>query len=58
MKRWGFKGMPATHGTTKTHRRGGNIGGGNLKAGVWAGTKMPGNMGLRRRIHRGLRVSY
>lgn len=25
MKRWGFKGQPATHGQTKTHRRPGAI---------------------------------
>lgn len=45
MKRWGFKGMPATHGVTKSHRRGGNIGGGGEKGRVWPGTKMPGHMG-------------
>lgn len=39
MKRWGFKGMPATHGVTKTHRRPGNIGSGGAKARVWPGTK-------------------
>lgn len=38
MKRWGFKGMPATHGATKTHRRPGNIGSqGNAR--VWPGKK-------------------
>lgn len=37
MKRWGFKGMPATHGVTKTHRRPGNIGSGGQKARVWPG---------------------
>jgi len=47
MKRHGFKGMPATHGVTKSHRRGGNIGGGGEKARVWPGTKMPGHMGNR-----------
>lgn len=47
MKRWGFKGMPATHGVTKTHRRAGNIGSGGQKARVWPGTKMPGFMGGR-----------
>lgn len=56
MKRWGFKGMPATHGVTKTHRRPGNVGGGSKKAGIWLGTKMPGNMGLRRRIHKGAKI--
>ncbi|GBP87001.1 39S ribosomal protein L3, mitochondrial [Eumeta japonica] len=45
MKRWGFKGMPASHGVTKTHRRPGNIGSGGGKARVWPGTKMPGHMG-------------
>lgn len=39
MKRWGFKGMPATHGVTKTHRRPGNIGAGGEKARVWPGQK-------------------
>ncbi|CAH1954111.1 unnamed protein product [Acanthoscelides obtectus] len=47
MKRHGFKGMPASHGVTKTHRRGGNIGGGGEKGRVWPGTKMPGHMGNR-----------
>lgn len=56
MKRWGFKGMPASHGVTKTHRRPGNIGSGGEKARVWPGTKMPGHMGNRYRINRGLKV--
>jgi len=45
MKRWGFKGMPATHGVTKSHRRGGNTGGGGEKARIWPGQKLPGHMG-------------
>lgn len=57
MKRWGFHGMPATHGVTKTHRRGGNIGSGGRKARVMPGTKMPGWMGNRYRHLRGVRVS-
>lgn len=56
MKRHGFKGMPASHGVTKTHRRGGNIGAGGEKARVWPGTKMPGWMGNRFRILRGLKI--
>lgn len=56
MKRWGFKGMPASHGVTKTHRRGGNIGAGGNKARVWPGTKMPGHMGNKRRVLRGLKI--
>lgn len=56
MKRHGFKGMPASHGVTKTHRRGGNIGGGGEKGRVWPGTKMPGHMGNRYRILKGLKI--
>lgn len=56
MKRWGFKGMPATHGVTKTHRRPGNIGAGGGKARVWPGQKMPGHMGNRYRKLKGLEI--
>lgn len=56
MKRHGFKGMPASHGVTKTHRRGGNIGGGGEKGRVWPGTKMPGHMGNTYRFAKGLRI--
>lgn len=33
MKRWGFKGQPASHGQTKTHRRPGSLGPGGVS--VW-----------------------
>ncbi|CAH0557694.1 unnamed protein product [Brassicogethes aeneus] len=56
MKRHGFKGMPASHGVTKTHRKGGCIGGGGEKGRVWPGTKMPGHMGNRHRIQKGLKI--
>lgn len=56
MKRWGFKGMPASHGVTKTHRRPGNIGAGGQKARVWPGQKMPGHMGNRYRMLKGVRI--
>lgn len=56
MKRHGFKGMPASHGVTKTHRRGGNIGGGGEKGRVWPGTKMPGYMGNKYRVAKGLKI--
>ena len=56
MKRWGFKGGPASHGATKFHRRGGTIGTGRDKARVWPGQKMPGHMGSERRYIRGLKV--
>ncbi|KAI3358525.1 hypothetical protein L3Q82_014936, partial [Scortum barcoo] len=45
MKRWGFKGQPATHGQTKTHRRPGASGPGGDPAKVFKGKKMPGMMG-------------
>ncbi|XP_006609533.1 39S ribosomal protein L3, mitochondrial [Apis dorsata] len=56
MKRWGFKGMPASHGVTKTHRRPGNIGSGGAMARVMPGTKMPGHMGNRWRILKGVKI--
>ncbi|XP_032678492.1 39S ribosomal protein L3, mitochondrial [Odontomachus brunneus] len=56
MKRWGFHGMPASHGVTKTHRRPGNIGSGGTKARVMPGTKMPGHMGNRWRVLKGVRI--
>ncbi|XP_071036392.1 large ribosomal subunit protein uL3m isoform X2 [Parasteatoda tepidariorum] len=55
MKRWGFKGGPATHGCTKSHRRPGCIGGGR-KRGVWKGKKLPGLMGGYARLQRGLKI--
>ncbi|KAL7304021.1 hypothetical protein TKK_0003491 [Trichogramma kaykai] len=56
MKRWGFHGMPASHGVTKTHRRPGNIGSGGKKARVMPGTKMPGHMGNRYRVLKAQRI--
>lgn len=55
MKRWGFHGQPASHGQTKTHRRPGTIGRGRDKK-VQIGKKLPGHMGYRYRIQRGLQV--
>ncbi|XP_044533980.1 39S ribosomal protein L3, mitochondrial [Gracilinanus agilis] len=55
MKRWGFKGQPASHGQTKTHRRPGAIATGDI-ARVWPGKKMPGKMGNIYRTEFGLKV--
>lgn len=44
MKRWGFAGAPATHGTKDKHRSGGSIGT-QGQGRVMPGTKMPGRMG-------------
>jgi len=56
MKRWGFAGMPATHGVTKSHRRPGCIGSGRQKARVWPGQKLPGWVGGKPIWQCGLRV--
>ncbi len=34
MKRWGFKGQPASHGQTKTHRRPGSLGPGGVSVDI------------------------
>lgn len=45
MKRWGFGGQPASHGTSKAHRSAGGIGGCQDPGKVWRGKKMAGRMG-------------
>ncbi len=45
VKRWGFGGGPASHGTKQWHRRPGAIGAHTWPARVWKGKKMPGRMG-------------
>ena len=48
MKRWNFKGMPASHGNSVSHRRPGSIGMREFPGHVWKGKKMAGNMGNER----------
>jgi large subunit ribosomal protein L3 len=48
MKRHGFGGMPASHGTQKKHRMPGSIGGASTPSRVFRGTKMAGQMGNER----------
>ncbi|XP_008330224.1 large ribosomal subunit protein uL3m [Cynoglossus semilaevis] len=55
MKRWGFKGQPASHGQTKTHRRPGASGPGGPSR-VMKGKKMPGQMGNRYNTAHGLKI--
>ena len=55
MKRWSFKGGPATHGSSKFHRRRGAMGGGDPGK-VWKGKRMPGHMGNNNYTQRNLRV--
>ena len=45
VKRWGFKGGPASHGS-KTHRMGGSIGNRTEPGRVMPGKKMPGHYGV------------
>jgi large subunit ribosomal protein L3 len=45
MKRWGFSGMPATHGCSLSHRHPGAIGT-RGQGKVWKGKKMAGRKGF------------
>lgn len=45
MKRWGFKGQPASHGVSLAHRAPGSIGNRKDPGRVWKGKKLPGHMG-------------
>jgi len=48
MKRWGFSGMPASHGVSKSHRALGSTGQCQDPGKVFKGKKMPGRMGVDR----------
>ena len=54
MKRWGFKGMPASHGTSLTHRSIGSTGACQDPGRVWKGKKMAGRMGNKTRTVKNL----
>ncbi len=59
MKRWGFKGFPASHGTERKHRAPGSIGGRAANLGTGKpkkGIRMGGHMGHRRVTVRSLQV--
>jgi large subunit ribosomal protein L3 len=55
MKRWGWSGGPATHGSMH-HRRVGSIGSSADPSRVLPGRNMPGHMGAANRTAQGLRV--
>ena len=57
MKRWGFKGQPATHGTSKAHRSPGGTGACQDPGRVWKGKKMAGRHGGRRATVQSLLVA-
>lgn len=56
MKRWGFKGGPATHGQSDRQRAPGSIGGTTTPGRVYKGKKMPGRMGGKRTTVKGLKI--
>ncbi|MCP5005120.1 MAG: 50S ribosomal protein L3 [Planctomycetes bacterium] len=55
MKRWGFRGGPATHGSTR-HRGSGSVGAGTDPGRVLKGRKMSGRMGGARTTVRNIEV--
>lgn len=57
MKRYGFKGGPASHGGGQWHRRPGSIGASADPSRVFKGKKMPGRMGREKVTVRNLEVS-
>lgn len=56
MKRHGFRGMPASHGVSKSHRSIGSTGQCQDPGRVFKGKKMPGRMGATRKTVQNLRV--
>jgi large subunit ribosomal protein L3 len=55
VKRWHYRGGPATHGSM-FHRAPGGIGGSSFPSRVWKGQHFPGHMGNRRVTVKNLRV--
>ncbi len=55
VKRWGFGGLPMSHGSMM-HRRPGGIGAGTWPGRVWKNKKMPGRHGVYRRTVQNLKV--
>ncbi len=56
VKRWGFKGGPASHGAGGWRRRPGSIGASADPSRVFKGKKMPGKMGAERKTVRNLEI--
>ncbi len=56
VKRYGFKGGPASHGAKQWHRRPGSIGASSDPSRVFKGKKMPGRMGREKVTTRNLTV--
>ena len=56
VKRWGFSGKNATHGTKHEERKIGSIGSSD-KGRVWKGKRMPGRMGAERITIKNLKIA-
>lgn len=56
IRRHGFHGKGASHGTPDRERHGGSIGQGTTPGKVWKGRKMPGQLGARRVTVQGLEI--
>jgi len=56
MKRWGFKGLRATHGVSVSHRSHGSTGQRQDPGKVFKGKKMAGHMGARNRTQQNLEI--
>ena len=56
IRRWGFAGLPATHGTHKVQRSPGSIGTSATPSKVLKGRKLPGHMGDRNLMVKNLEV--
>ncbi|EJD02400.1 mitochondrial 50S ribosomal protein L3 [Fomitiporia mediterranea MF3/22] len=56
MKRWGFRGLRASHGVSVSHRKIGATGGHQDPGRVWPGKKMAGRMGGKRITQQNLEV--
>ena len=56
MKRHGFKGLGASHGTQRKHRSPGSIGGCATPGRVFKGVRMAGRMGVARQTTQNLKI--
>jgi large subunit ribosomal protein L3 len=56
MKRWGWHGGPASHGST-SHRRIGSVGSGSSPGHPWRGRHLPGHLGMETVTIKNLKVA-
>lgn len=56
MKKYNFKGQPASHGASLSHRSVGSIGNATFPGRVWKNKKMPGQMGNKKRTLQNVKV--